>query len=257
MERRAGALGELAAVLVHEQRQVGEAGQHRAASTSGVEGGHDVDLDAGVGDVVLAADDVGDAGLQVIHDTGEGVEGGAVGADEHGVGDGGELHAAGAEHHVAPFRRVAGEEEAPVGALAAGLGAGTLLGRELEHGAVIDGGLVALGALVPLGGEFLLGLEAGVEAAGGFQLLGRGGVEGQAVGLVVGLVPGEAHPGEVVGDGVGVLGAVALPIGVVEAEEEGAAVALGEEVVGERDAGVADVEEAGGAGSEAEFHGVG
>ena len=47
----------------------------------------DVELHRRVGDVILAADDVGDAGREVVHDGGEGVERRTVCADEHRVGN--------------------------------------------------------------------------------------------------------------------------------------------------------------------------
>jgi signal transduction histidine kinase len=75
------ALGKLAAVAIHQQRQMREFQPPRI----GAEGAENVDLHAGVGDVILAADDMGNAGEDVIDDAGEGVERRAVRADQHGV----------------------------------------------------------------------------------------------------------------------------------------------------------------------------
>ena len=63
----------------------------------------EVDLHAGVGDVVLAAHDVRDAAFQVVHDGGEGVERRAVAADHHRIGQARQLHRPPPEHVVIPL----------------------------------------------------------------------------------------------------------------------------------------------------------
>ena len=83
-------LGQLVAVGAQDHGQVREGG-HVVA-----EGLVDEDLARGVGQVVVAADDVGDAHVGVVADHGEVVGGRAVGAhDDHVVHDvGGEGHVA-------------------------------------------------------------------------------------------------------------------------------------------------------------------
>jgi hypothetical protein len=60
---RAVALGELLAVVAEDHRQVGVLRHH------GAEGLQDVDLARGVVHVVVAADDLGDAHVPVVHHT--------------------------------------------------------------------------------------------------------------------------------------------------------------------------------------------
>src|SRR5574337_423396 len=95
----------------------------------------------------------------------------------------------------------------------------------------------------------------GAEAAVGLAL----GQETPGVGLVPGefgaleeraLVPGDAEPGEPVEDHLGVGVGGALLVCVLDAEHEGAAGLPGVEPVEEGGAGTADMEIAGGAGSE-------
>ena len=82
------------------------------------EGLHEIQLDGGVGDVVFAANDLGDAGLQIIHRGGEEVEEPAVSADDDGVGEGGKAHRLGPGGEVVPSDGAAAQAEAPVGAAA-------------------------------------------------------------------------------------------------------------------------------------------
>ncbi len=89
----------------------------------------DVDLHAGVGDVVLAADDVADLAVDVIDHAGEGVERGAVRADQHRIRHRWQLDAAPAEHAVGPLDGRIGQLEAPVRRLAVRLGLRALLRR--------------------------------------------------------------------------------------------------------------------------------
>ena len=133
---------------------------------------------------------------------------------------------------------------------------GALLGGEFQHGAVVDGRQLALDALVALGLQLGLALEAGIQPAGHFQALGGGGVAVEAAGLRVALVPGDAEPGQVLLDRGHELGLVAGDVGVVEAQQELAAMPPCQQVVGERHAGVADMQQPGGGGGEAELHGL-
>ena len=70
--------------------------------------------------------------------------------------------------------------------------------------------------------------------------------------LEVRVVGADADPGQRVDDALRPLGPVAGLVGVLDAQHERAAVALGERPVAQRGAGAADVEEAGGRGREAE-----
>src|SRR5262249_45573487 len=112
-----------------------------------------------------------------------------------------------------------------------------------------------------LGVELFLGAIAAVRGAGGDESLGELLVDGEALHLAVGamraahlgpLVPGEAEPAHVAEDDLLVLRGAALLVGVLDAEDEGAARAARPEPVEERGADAPDVEVAGGRGGEAE-----
>ena len=92
----AGALGEALAADVREQRQVAEPRRR------GAEGLEDLRLRAGVGDVVGAADDVGDAELDVVDDRRQRVEIAAVRAHEDGIALAGLVDMLGAAHEIVP-----------------------------------------------------------------------------------------------------------------------------------------------------------
>jgi hypothetical protein len=120
-------------------------------------------------------------------------------------------------------------------------------------GGAVIAGRAALGdrALTHLA-QFLGARETFIGAAFGQQRVRHVGMAGGAGGLEHRrLVGREAEPGEALQDDVhGLLGA-ALAVGVLDAQEEGAAMVAGEEVVEQGGAGAADMEQAGGAGGEA------
>ena len=64
-----------------------------------------IELQPGIADVILAADDVGDAGLEIIDHGGEPVERPPVLADQHRIGHRRQLHLPVAEHEIVPFDR--------------------------------------------------------------------------------------------------------------------------------------------------------
>ncbi len=86
------------------------------------------------------------------------------------------------------------------------------------------------------------GREVAIGHAFGEDSLGYLFVEGEAVGLAVLLVPGEAQPVEAFEDGIEGLFGVALDIGVVDAEDHCAAVAAGVEPVKDEGARAPDVQ---------------
>ena len=62
----------------------------------------ELDLHRCVGDMVFAANDVRDAHIRIVGDACEGVERGAVLADQHGIGDGGRVDFLGAANEARP-----------------------------------------------------------------------------------------------------------------------------------------------------------
>ena len=84
--------------------------------------------------------------------------------------------------------------------------------------------------------------------ADGDQTIARGIVVRQPVGLPFLARPIEPEPGKVALDRVLVLGPAALPVGIVEAQNESAAVPFGEQPVEQRRAHVSHVQKPGRAG---------
>ena len=224
----------------------------------------DHDLARGVREVVIAADDVGDAHHRVVDDGREVVGRGAVGAEDDEV-----VELLRVEGHVAVDRVVDDDIAAVEGHLDAqdvGLArvdaALRLGGVEVAAAALValEGVFALLGGLL-VRGELLGGAEAGICLALVPELLGGLAVQVEAVGLLVGaevaadfgaLVPVEAQPAHGAQDDLGVLLGGAGGVGVVDAQDEGAVVGAGERPVVDGRARAADVELAGGGGREAD-----
>src|SRR5690606_28986185 len=151
----------------------------------------DLDLGAGVGDVVLAPDDVGDLHVDVVDDRRQRIEEQPVLADQHRVGHGGGVHLGVAARQVFPGDALAFQLEAPVRAAAFGLEGGLLGVGQRQGGAVVDRRLAArqlhLAAAVQFVGRFIAGIEAalGLQAGGGLF------IAVEPLGLIVALVPGQ------------------------------------------------------------------
>ncbi len=240
---RAVALRQFCAVGTVDQRDVGEPGQLPA------HGLVDLDLAERVGQVVVAADHVGDRHVVIVDHHGVQVGGRAVAAqDDHvvqlGVGDAdGALHKV-VHHRLAvargfqadcrldPRRRICRVAVAPASVVArrAALGDGLLAHRL----------------------QFVRRAVAEIGVAGGEHLAGHLGVAGDAGGLEDGLaVVRDAEPVEAVENHLGGGGGVAFAVGVLDAQQEFSRVMAGEQVVEQRGVGAADVQQAGRAGGEA------
>ena len=102
------------------------------------EGLEDLDLHRRVGDVVLAADHVGDAEVDVVDDRGQRVEVGAVLAHQHRVGQRGAIHMGLAADEVGPGDGAVIEPEAPMGAAPLPFQPRPVLVGEVEGRAVVD-----------------------------------------------------------------------------------------------------------------------
>ena len=246
------ALGHLVVLIPHDGGAV-DIGGHLPA-----EGLIEQVVLGGGGQVLAAPHHVGDAHQVVVHHVGEVVGGQAVGLQQHLVVQGVVVHGDVAEHRV-------GEGGlAPVGDLLPdhiglpgvhpGLG---LLGGEGAAGIV---GPVKLAAV-------LLTLALAAEAVVGVALLhqqpGEVGVQAPPLGLDIGahraadvgaLVPGQAALAQ---GGIDHLGGAlhqAALVGVLDAEDEGAAAVPGDEPGVQGGAQVAHVHVAGGGGGEAGAH---
>ena len=224
------ALGELLSVGAQNHGDVGERGHGRA------EGLVDHDLARGVGKVIVAADDVGDLHHGVVDDGCEVVRGRAVGAEDDKV-----VELLGIEGHLAVDGVVDDDVAAVLGHLdtqdvgLAGIDAATgLLGIKIAAATLIAlEGVLALLCGLTVGVELLLGAEAGIGLALVPKLLGGLLVQVQALGLGVGaivaahlgtLVPVQAKPTHGAQDDLRVLVGGAGGVGVVDAQDERAAV---------------------------------
>ena len=211
-----------------------------------------LDLHGRVGDVVLAANHMGDAELDVVDHRGQRVEVGPVLAAQDRVGQRAAIDAALAAHHVGPADRSGIEAEAPVRLPARGLERGAVGVGQAKRGAVVDRRtperLLALAPAV----ELLRRLVGRIKSPERLEFLGRGVVEGHPFRLSPDEIGLDAEPGEVLLDRSGVFGLRAFEVGVVEAEDERAAVAAGEQPVQQGRAGVSDVDAPGRRGGEAD-----
>ena len=242
------AFGELLAVGTQDHGDVGERGN------GGAEGLVNHDLARGVGQMVVAADDMGDLHHGVVDDGREVIRGRAIGAEDDEV-----VELLGVEGHLAVDGVVDDDIAAVLGHLdakdvgLAGLDAAAcLLGIEIATAALIalEGVFTLLGGLT-VGLELLLGAEAGIGLALVPKLLGGLLVQVQALGLGIGakvaanlgtLVPVQAQPTHSAQNDLRVLVGRAGGIGVVDAQDERAAVCAGKSPVIDSGAGAADVQ---------------
>ena len=238
---RAGALGQLGAFRIEDHRQVGEVRYRHTQRAV------DVDLPRGIVDVVVAAHDIADAHVHVVHHHREVVGRIPVRAKDHqvvqlAVGD---LDPAldlvvPRDHAV---QRVAETDHAvrivppagglvAVGPVVARLGSG--LHRRLAHGIKL--------------GPTLIGV---IGVTGGDQLLGHFTVAVQAVGLVHrAFVVVQTQPVHRFQDGVDRRLGAALAVGVLDTQGELAAAVARLQPAVQGGARAADVQVAGGTGSE-------
>ncbi len=229
------ALAELGAVGPVDHRDVGEA--RRLGTDRAVELG----LAEGVGQMVVAADDVGDAHVDVVDDDREHVGGRAVRAQQHHVVEllVGDPH--GALHEIlddglALLRRPEADD---------GLHAGRRLGGIAVAPAAVIAERPALGpGLGPHRVQLLGRREAAIGLALVEEALDHLGVPAGAHELEDGrLVGGEAEPAQAVQDRLDRGLGRALAVGVLDAQKVAAAMVPGEQPVEERGPGTTDVQE--------------
>ena len=241
-------------------------GQVREQRHLGAEGLVDEHLARSVREVVVAADDVGDAHVHVVADHGEVVSERAVGAAQDHV-----VHHIDGEAHVAVdgiFERdrtvVVGHFQAPDMGLAGCNARGGLVGWNGATGAIVAR-VTSLGFLggLALGIQLLLGAETRVGGAGIDELLQRCLVRVGALGLEVGaagaahlgaLVPIEAEPAQSAQNDLRVFLGGALGIGVLDAQHERAARGASKRPVVNSRAGAADMKLARGRRRETNAH---
>ena len=255
--RLALALAHLRPIGIEDEREVGEPRDLVA------QGPEQEDVLRCVGQVVLAPDDVRDIHRRVVDDDREVVERVAVGPDDDEVpAQVGDVDLDGAADEVVEGHDTRADPEAQRAPAAL-----RLAGRPLRWGqrrAAADIARRLLGGFLGLavGLELLGRAEARIGEVVGEEPLGRRRVRRQALHLPIrrvrptgrlaghlgSLIPGQAQPVQAVEDVLLELDRAPSPVGVLEAEDEGAAGVPGVEVVEERGPGRPDMEGAGRAG---------
>jgi hypothetical protein len=97
-----------------------------------------LDLHCGVGDMVLAADDMGDAHVDVVDDRGQRTEKRAVLARQHRIGQRRAVDVARPSRQIVPSHDFGVELEAPMRTPSLRLESGALFRGKLQRGAIID-----------------------------------------------------------------------------------------------------------------------
>jgi len=193
------ALRELGAVGGDEQREVREL---RGFDAGGAE---DEDVLERVGEVVLTADDMGDAEVDVVSTGREVVGRGAVAAEEREVFDvfgGFGLVAVDGIVELDVFGGVARDAEADDEFFAGGGAAVAFLGGHFALAGIGAPGTGGVLGVVLFGASGVGRSEVAIGEAFGEDGLGELFVEGEALGLAILLVPVEAEPVEAFEDGV-------------------------------------------------------
>ena len=131
-----------------------------------------LDLHRRVGDMILAADDMRDAKVDVVDHRGKGVEIGSVLAPQHRIGERRAVDVAFAPHHVVPAHRRRVEPEAPMRPAARRFERGAFGFAQAQSRPVVDRRaaqrLLALAAPV----ELVRGLVSRVQTAQGLEFCG-------------------------------------------------------------------------------------
>ena len=204
--------------------------------------------------MIGAANDVRDPHVHIVGHHAQVIGGNAIGAQQHEVFQFriGKLHPA--EDGVVESRTAGlGHGKAYGGGLSGGATPRTLLARNLPAGAFITRRTALGGSSRAALLQFRLGAETIVGMSGGQQLRGALAIHFHALGLMVGtLVPVEAEPAHALQDAVNHLRGRALEIGVLNAQDQRAAVMASEQPVEQRGARAAHVQVSGGRGREAD-----
>ncbi len=248
--RRAMTLGELLPVGAQDHRHMGEGGDRLT------QGAVDRDLLRGVGDVVITPDHVGDLHRDVVRHHGEVVDRAPVAPQDDEVVEVATLKADPLVHRVVPGDLLLRHPE-PKAKRASFRepGLNLLLAQPAAATIIAEGspGLVGPRALRI---QLLLGAETPIRLIPRQHRLGVGPMAVAVTALEERpLVPGNPQPGEAVENHLGVRLGAPLLVGVLDPEDEGAAGVPGEQPIEQRRAGAADVEIAGGGGSEADAGG--
>ncbi len=243
--RTVAALGEFGAIGRDEQREVREGGR---LATGRFEDEHVLES---VGEMVLPADDVADAQVGVVGAGSQVIRRHAVGAEQReilDIGGGLGLLAVDAIGEAHGAFGVARDAVAQGEGLARGGTAVALGGRQLAHVGVEEPR--ALGARArSLSG--LRGSEIAIGQAFAENGVGQLAVQGEAFRLAILLIPTQVEPAEAIEDRLQRRFGIAFHVGIVDAQNHGAAVAAGIQPVENESARAPDVQKARGRRREA------
>src|SRR5215467_3742195 len=195
---------------------------------------------------------MGDTEIDIIDDTRQRVEVGAVGADQHRVRQGCCIHMLLAANEIVPHHITGLELEAPMWLATLVLEFGPVGVRELERGAVVDRRFAARELALALQLELVLRLVGRIEPAARFELLYRRVIERKAVRLLRLKRPVETEPDYVLTDSACKLLGRALAVGIVEAEQQAATTRFREHPVQQGRADIAGMNAPGRARREAD-----
>ena len=243
------ALGQAFAAGIGQQIVMGKLRHGRAEQFE------QLDLYGRIGDVILAADDMGHRHIDIIDDRRQRVEIGAIGAHQHRIGQRGAIDMAFAAHQIAPRHHAMIELEPPMRLAPLGLECGNLVGRQGQCRAVVDRGKPARRLPLAATVQLVLGFIAGVKPAQSLQLFSRRCIERKTLRLARHLVGMDAQPVQINLDGIGIFLPRAFLIGIVEPQHKSTAAMLGKQPVHQSRAGIADMDAPRGRRSKANFWG--
>ena len=123
----------------------------------------------------------------------------------------------------------------------------------IERGAIVDRRQAARPSQAALTFQFNLSLIGGIDVIRRLQLVESDAVFGEAIGLAVGHVMRQAQPAQIAVDRLLELFRRTRRVSVVNAQNELTACLLGEQVIQQRGAGVADMQQARGRRRETNF----
>ena len=235
----------------------------------GAQGPKNRHLHAGVGDMVVAANDMRDAHVDVIDHGRQRIEVGPVLTHQDGVRERSKIDRFLAANQVVPvdfgaFRllRVVleiGKQKAPVRPAAVGLIFRDLRGRQRQRFAAIDRRQTAGASHLSAQVEFFRRFVAGIKKARRLQFLDGRIIDLEAFRLVFGRVLENAQPVEIVKDRIRIFLSGTGYVGIVKTLDEAPLVLLREKPVEKCGARIADMDAAGGRRSETDgdVHGRG
>ena len=236
---RAEPLRELA-LRADQQGLMRESGRRRAERLEHLQ------LEPGIGDMILAAHDMGHGHLDIVDRARQHVEPGAVGAADDGIAEQGGVEPLGPANEIVPGdRRVMIEPEAPMRTAPLRLQRAPLGRAQRQGGAIIDRGQAPPERDLALELQLLRRLPGRISAPRFGQPRQRRFIMVEARRLPLLTVRDEAKPGEIGANGLDVFLGRALLIGVVEPEQEAAPILPRPQPIVQRGADIADMEPSG------------